>query len=279
MVDEPEGGAAPTPSPAPNGAPFRAKRARRVPGLVRFLLGVLAALLLGTVIEKATELISRDTSRVQASFARFEKTAVDSVESLQPGAAWQLFSASMTSAPSPYSMFVRVNGDLRRVMHPAPPRERSDIERETGVRLGYWGDERNRVPGMSPFAPVLALADVVWHLLTTGQWVARIMVLAQIFLGATITAAILIWMSRRGWGLPGILPVPVFALGAVAMASGSAYATSFVMTSAQHLFGGVSHIAGFTVSLSALTGGCVAFFQKSVELTLHKRLETVIEKI
>ncbi len=278
MVDEPDGGAASTPSSAP-GAARGANVARRGAGVVRFLLGVLAALILGTVIEKATELISKDTSGVQESFARFERTAAASVRSLQPGAAWELFDASMTSAPMPYSIFIRDHGDLRRVMHPAPPHELSDIERETGVRLGYWGDERNRVPGMSAFAPVLALADVVWHLITTGHWVARIMVLAQILLGATITTAILIWASKRKWGLPGFLPVPVFALGTVAMASGSAYATSFVMTSAQHLFGGVSHIAGFTVSLSALTGGCVSFFQKSVELTLHKRVEAVIDKI
>lgn len=262
------------------------KLPRRIRGLVRFVLTVAAALVLGGAIEKVIEATAEDTQAARAAFVSLERDAVQAVATLEPGTATQLFLADIAMSPKATAAMIH-QGEERRAGHKIPQgallsddpeRYRSMAERETGVRLGHWGSD-DRGTSVSPTAPLAALLDVVWHLFTTGKIVARIVILAQLALGATATAALLAWASSRGVAPTGILLATLFPLCTVLLASGSAYATGFVITTSQDLLGAVSRIAGLSVGLGAVGSCCVAFFEKSVELVLHKRLETLVDKV
>ena len=121
--------------------------------------------------------------------------------------------------------------------------------------------------------------DLVWHLVTGGEIIARIVVLGQLALGGTLMFLVLTWLAKRDIIDFGYWRLPIFAMGAVTLGSGLAYATGFVITTSQALLGGLGHVAGISVGLGTVGSCCAAFVHKSLELSLDKRLESVLEKV
>lgn len=260
----------------------------RLRGPVRFLLTVLATLILGVAIERIGEATAKDRAAATAAFARVQHDAVRALGALEPSTAFELFMASAGTTPEDTARMVHQSKE-RWARHDIPfgslPEDNpanyvSSIERETGVTLGHWGHGSGSTNSVTPATPVAALADVVWHLLTKGEIIARVMVLGQLVLGAALTAFAAHWLGRRGWGMgAGIWTAALFSVSTVLLASGTAYAMGFLITTSQALLGGVGHLAGVSVGLGTVTSCCAAFFKKSVEVTLDKRVEQVLEKI
>ena len=258
-------------------------------GVVRFCLTVLATLVLGIAVEKVTEATAKNTVAVQAQFAALQGHALQAIAAVKPSTAFTLFMDSIAFSPKSRALAYH-RAEERRVGHTIPmgslssddpSQYRSDAERDTGVRMGYWAasdsGETNRMT--SPAAPVVALLDLVWHLLTGGEIIARIVVLGQIALGGTLMFLVLTWLAKRDIIDFGFWRLPIFAMGAVMLGSGLAYATGYVITTAQALLGGLGHVAGISVGLGTVGSCCAAFVRKSFELSLDKRLESVIEKV
>ena len=258
-------------------------------GVVRFCLTVLATLVLGIAVEKITEATAKNTVAARAQFAQLQGQALQAIAAVKPSTAFVLFMDSMISSPKSQAE-MRHKAEERRVGHSIPmdslasdnpSQYRSDAERDTGVRLGYWAapDNGEDYRQTQTTAPVVALLDLVWHLLTGGEIIARIVVLGQIALGGTLMFLVLTWLAKRDIIDFGFWRLPIFAMGTVLLGSGLAYATGYVITTAQALLGGLGHVAGISVGLGTVGSCCAAFVRKSFELSLDKRLESVIEKV
>ena len=253
--------------------------------VLRFVLMVLISLGIGLCVEKTSEFLSKNTEATRARFAKFESDAASGISSVKPSTAFSLFMDSMTPTVKSRAIAARTyweHAPYRSVAQRSPPPNadpeyyRSDTERDTGVRLGHWGSDHNSI---GPAALPLALADVIFHLLVSGTIIARVLVLAQIALGASVMALILAWLVRRkrlGYGYTLIFG---FCIGTIAVASGSAYATGFVITTAQAGLSSLGHVAGVSVGIGAVGSCCVALVQKSIELGLHHQAEVLLEKV
>ena len=252
---------------------------------LRFILMVVISLGIGVGIEKTSEFLSKNTEATRARFATFESDAASGINSVKPSTAFHLFLDAMGSSPE--SRVIAAHQYWEREHRLAiwqrlpPPNDnpeqyRSDTERNTGVRLGYWGGGDRHI---GAFVLPVALADVIFHLLVSGTIIARVLVLAQIALGASVMALILAWLVRRkrlGYGYTLIFG---FCIGTIAVASGSAYATGFVITTAQAGLSSLGHVAGVSVGIGAVGSCCVALVQKSIELGLHHQAEVLLEKV
>lgn len=259
---------------------------RRHP-VLRFFVMVLISLGIGIGIEKTSEFLSTNTEATQARFARFEGDAASGIRSVKPSTAFTLFMDAMGPSPETQARAARKRWEGERrfaIWQRMPPPNgnpayyRSDTERDTDVRLGYWGNgEGNRSVG--PFVLPVALADVIFHLLVSGTIVARVLVLGQIALGASVMALVFRWLVRRKWLGYGYGSLFGFCIGTIAVASGSAYATGFIITTAQAGLSSLGHIAGLSVGIGAVGSCCAALLQKSIELGLDHQTETLLEKI
>ena len=258
-------------------------------GIVRFCLTVVATLVLGIAVEKVTEATAKNTVAARAQFAQLQRQALQAIAAVKPSTAFILFMDGVTFSPKSQAAMWH-KAEERRVGHPIPmgslgsddpSRYRSNAERDTGVHLGYWAapDQSEGFKQIMPTAPVVAFVDLVWHLVTGGEIIARIVVLGQLALGGTLMFLVLTWLAKRDIIDFGYWRLPIFAMGAVTLGSGLAYATGFVITTSQALLGGLGHVAGISVGLGTVGSCCAAFVHKSLELSLDKRLESVLEKV
>ena len=255
--------------------------------VVIFFLGVIASSIIFEAIFAVFEKVSvamapaEKVPAVNDGFSRVERNAKNGVAALAPLAVANLFLEALDDPPHPIP-WVALDKKTHK-MSPTFEPNRTTRESQLGVRLGYWVSRLGVNSIKWPIiyfavAPVIALADLIWHLLVSGYVIARIMILAQLALGAVLTLFLMNWAEQHRKAIPTFWVFGCLALGTILFASASAYAMGFIMTAANELFIRLTQIGGTAASLGTTVFG-IGFFHESGHAALHKWSEKVLEKV
>ncbi len=256
---------------------------KRLRAPVRFVLSVCAAMALSAAVEAGSEWVSKDAEGSRAVLVGIEAEAAHQIAILKPDDLFNLYLVALSPSPEDEARMANAAAQSahQRILRfnpradPPPVLQAggfvSDTERTLSVRVGHLSSSELH----SPFAPLAAFVSVLWSLFSQGHLVAKIVLVMQLLVGAGLTAVLL--NATAGWwtGIP-YAPVLAFPVGAIVLASGTAFIAAFILSQTNRLMGGFGGLSAYL----AIAGNCCApFIQKAVELGAHKRVEGVIEKV
>ena len=236
--------------------------------IIRYVATILLTMAVLAIVSSVIEAVGSGAKAASESFANAQRNSAKALAQIGPDAAESIYWAAFegrNGAPSP-------------------------VEERTGVHVGHWASSIAPLIRFLPngiafaLAAPIAMADLIWHLLfgDGGSFIGRVVVATQLALGAAMTMMVMRFLFGRAEGLNGFewfIRIAVFCFGTVFLASATAYLGLGVLERAEAAFGALSHAAATSTYFGGAWGFIIAFATTGGEGAVHKRVESIVEKI